>query len=53
MRLGLLEEVVGQLKNGCSTTSSFFKLEFDLAEELPSVEEAQDFGGCFEGFGPF
>jgi hypothetical protein len=50
IRLGLIKEVVGQLKNGCTTTS---KLEFDSPEELPSVEEAQDFGGCFEGFGSF
>jgi hypothetical protein len=36
IRLGLIkEEVVGQLKNGCTTTS---KLE--LPDELPSVEEA-------------
>jgi hypothetical protein len=36
--LGLLEEVVGQLKNGCSTTSCSSKLEFDLPEELPTIE---------------
>jgi CRISPR/Cas system-associated endonuclease/helicase Cas3 len=35
IRLGLIKEVVGQLKNGCTTTS---KLE--LPDELPSVEEA-------------
>ena len=36
IRLGLIkEEVVGQLKNGCTTTS-----KLDLPEELPSVEEA-------------
>jgi len=35
MKLGLLEEVVGQMKNGCTTTS---KLE--LFDELLSVEEA-------------
>jgi hypothetical protein len=39
IRVRLLEEVVGQLKNGCSTTSCFSKLEFDLPEELPSVQE--------------
>jgi hypothetical protein len=36
IRLGLIkEEVVGQLKNGCSTTSCPFKLE--LSDELPSL----------------
>jgi hypothetical protein len=28
MRLGLIKEVVGQLKNGCSTTSCSSKFEF-------------------------
>jgi hypothetical protein len=36
IRLGLLKEEVGQLKNNAPTSS---KLEFDLPEELPSVEE--------------
>jgi hypothetical protein len=49
IRLGLIkEEVVGQLKNGCTTTS---KLE--LPDELPSVEKALNTCGCFEGFGYF
>jgi hypothetical protein len=36
MRPGLIKEVVGQLKNGCSTTSYSSKLDFDLSKELPS-----------------
>jgi hypothetical protein len=37
MRLGLIKEVVEQLKNRCSTTSCSSKPAFDLPEELPSA----------------
>jgi hypothetical protein len=36
IRSGLVEEVVGQLKIKASTSS---KLEFDIPEELPLIEE--------------
>jgi hypothetical protein len=37
IRLGLIKEKVGQLKNNAPTCSYSSKLEFDLPEELPSV----------------
>ena len=53
MTLGLIEEVVGRLKNGCTTTSCSSKLE--LSGALPRLvmdvwkEEKWVFVGCVVG----